>query len=101
MDVEIRNAEDASRYELRVDGELASIATYRVFDDNTIVFPHTETAPRWRGRGLAEQVVGRALDDARAAGRSIVPTCWFVARFVDQHPAYADLVGDHAREFRR
>lgn len=94
MAVEIRNAENASRYELRVDGALASIANYRLLDDGTMVFPHTETAARWRGQGLAEQVVRRALDDARSAGRRVIPACWFVAQFVDEHPEYADLLGD-------
>lgn len=92
MDVEIRNAEQQSRYELTVDGELASIAAYVDRGDGTLVFHHTETAPHWRGNGLAERVVQRALDDAREAGRSIVPACWFVAQFVDQHPEYAGLI---------
>lgn len=91
MNIEIRNAEQRSRYELTVDGELASIVAYRTRDDGTVVFHHTETVARWRGNGLAEQVVRRALDEARDAGATIVPACWFVAEFVGAHPEYADL----------
>lgn len=91
MGVEIEHNVEASRYELRVDGELASTASYSTQADR-IVFPHTETLPRFRGRGLAEQVVRRALDDARAERRVVVPQCWFVAQFIDEHPEYADLL---------
>jgi hypothetical protein len=31
------------------------------------------------------------MDDMRAAGRKVVPTCWFVAEFLDRNPDYADL----------
>jgi predicted GNAT family acetyltransferase len=79
------------RYELRVDGELASIAEYTP-SDGTLVFDHTYTEPTFRGRGLAAQVVRAALDDVRKGGRKIVPSCWFVAEFIDEHPAYQDLV---------
>ena len=90
-EVEIRNNEDAGRWELYVDGELGSVVAYRLAGDR-IVFPHTETVRRLRGRGLAERVVRVALDDARAAGRQVVPACSFVAQFIDEHPEYLPLV---------
>jgi GCN5-related N-acetyl-transferase len=34
-----------------------------------------------------------ALDEARAAGRNVLPFCPFVRSFIQQHPAYVDLVG--------
>jgi predicted GNAT family acetyltransferase len=37
-------------------------------------------------------VVRFALDDIRDAGRQVIPSCWYVARFIDEHPEYADLV---------
>lgn len=90
-DVEIRNNEAAGRYELSVGGRLGSFAEYRIVDDR-IVFPHTETMDEFRGRGLAAKVVQAALDDARASGRQVVPACWFVAEFIDEHPEYRPLV---------
>ncbi len=92
MDVEIENDPQAGRYELRVRGELASAVSY-VRSGDQIVFPHTETQPAFRGQGLAERVVRRALDDARDDGLQVVPRCWFVAQFIDDHPDYADLLG--------
>ncbi len=73
------------RYELRLDGALASFVEFHD-DGATVTFPHTFTEPPFRGRGLAEQVVGFAVDDVRAAGRQIVAQCWFVAQYLAEHP---------------
>jgi uncharacterized protein len=91
MDVQIRKRDDLERYELLLDGTVVSYADY-VDDGHQVTFPHTATAPEFRGRGLAAQLVRAALDDARAIGRTVVPACWFVAEFIDEHTEYADLV---------
>ncbi len=91
MDVEITNATDRSRYELRIDDRVVGVADYRA-EGGTLVFPHTEIDPAMRGRGLGARLVGAALDDVRARGGTVVPRCWFVARFIDDHPEYRSLV---------
>jgi uncharacterized protein len=87
----ITHNEDEGRYELFLGSQLVSIAEYQRRGDR-LVFDHTETNMRFRGRGLAEQLIRAALDDVRANGLSVVPQCWFVADFVDGHPEYRDLV---------
>jgi predicted GNAT family acetyltransferase len=79
------------QYRLVRDGEVLSLADYRPLDDTTLVFHHTLTPPRHRGNGYAADLIGRALDDVRASGRKVVPTCWFVEEFIGLHPEYADL----------
>ena len=93
MATTIRKDDQAQRYELRVD---EAIASYADFDDDgeRVVMPHTVTQPAFRGQGLAAQVVQFALDDIRASGRRVVPSCWFVAQFIDEHPEYRDLLAD-------
>lgn len=91
MTTEVRNVSDRSRYELLVDGQLAGIADYRVVAD-TVVFPHTEIDHSRRGQGLGAQLVQGALDDVRPSGRRVVPSCWYVAQFIDEHPEYRDLL---------
>jgi predicted GNAT family acetyltransferase len=36
--------------------------------------------------------VAAVLDDIRARGMKVRPRCPFVARFIREHPQYADLV---------
>ena len=91
MSSSVRNNTDRSRYELFDDGRLVGIADYRV-DGRTVVFPHTEIAPSLRGRGLGAELVRAALDDVRGSGRTVVPACWYVAQFIDEHPEYRDLL---------
>lgn len=83
--------EAATRYELHVDGELVGIADY-VERDGDVVFPHTEIDGARRGRGLGAVLVQGALDDVRPSGRKVVPSCWYVAQFIDENPSYRDLL---------
>ena len=90
MDRIVHN-EPANRYELFVDGELASIAEYRRSGDR-LVFHHTETGHAFRGRGLAAQVVEFAMNDVRDKELTVVPRCWFVRQFLDDHPEYREVL---------
>jgi predicted GNAT family acetyltransferase len=85
--------EAAARYELHVDGELAGVADY-VERGDVVVIPHTEIDPSRRGQGLGAVLVQGALDDLRPTGRRVVPSCWYVAQFIDENPSYKDLLAD-------
>lgn len=83
---------ERSRYEARSpDGGLMGVLEYRR-TDGVVVMPRTVTLPPFRGRGVAAAMTRRALDDAAAAGDTVVPACWYVAQFVDRNPDYARLV---------
>jgi predicted GNAT family acetyltransferase len=88
--VPVRHNTAESRYEAVVEGHL-SVCEYEVVDDK-MVFTHTLVPPELRGRGIAEQLVRAGLDDARKAGRKIVPACSYVAVFIRRHREYQDLL---------
>ncbi|AYF75007.1 N-acetyltransferase [Nocardia yunnanensis] len=95
MSTTLAHNADATRYEIYLDGTLAGYADYaeRRDGDTTIRdIQHTLTFPEFRGRGVAAQVVEFALNDARTEGFSIIPTCWYVEKYIAEHPEYADLV---------
>jgi predicted GNAT family acetyltransferase len=83
--------EPAGRYELHVDGALVGIADYTE-RDGVVVLPHTEIDGARRGQGLGAVLVQGVLDDIEPTGRKVVPACWYVAQFIDEHPSYRDLV---------
>jgi uncharacterized protein len=91
MAVEVRDNPEEHRYEILVDGRLSGIAEYQV-SGSTVVLPHTEIIPALRGQGLGAALVRGALDDVRRSGRAVVAGCWYVARFIDDHPEYGDLL---------
>lgn len=82
----------AQRYTLHVDGALVSEAEYRIHG-GAIAFPHTVTAPAHRGNGYADLLVSYAIDDVEATSSlRVLPQCWFVADWFEQHPERAGLL---------
>jgi uncharacterized protein len=88
---EVVDAPDASRYELRLEGDLIGVAVYRRRPDR-IVFIHTEVAEAYEGHGYASVLATTALDDARRQGVAVVPLCPYIAGYIARHPEYQDLV---------
>ena len=87
----VRNNCEKSRYELVVDGVLAGIADYSIQGDR-VVMPHTEIERARRGQGFGAVLVRGALEDVRSSGRTVVPHCWYVRQFIDEHPEFSDLL---------
>jgi predicted GNAT family acetyltransferase len=91
MDIEVTDNPDKARFEIAVDGELAGFVLYHL-RGNQIAFTHTETDDRFRGHGLAGQLVREALDAARERHLTVLPYCPFVRSWIAGHPEYADLI---------
>lgn len=87
---------EASRYELRVDGELAAVEEYSLHGAE-ITFRHTETLPEFQGQGIAKDLVIGVLDLARERGLSVIPQCGYVAATIRKNPGYLDLVPEEKR----
>jgi len=97
MSTEVSDQPEKSRYEIRVDGELAGFAEYQLRGDH-ITFTHTEMDDAYEGQGLGSKLSRAALDGARDAGLAVHPECSFIARYVKRHPdKYLDLVPEDAR----
>ena len=92
MAQEFTHEPDAHRYTMHVDGDLVSVAEY--LDHGAgMVFNHTVTIPKYRGKGYADQLVTFAMDDVEARGAGPVhPTCWYVAEWFDRHPERSSLL---------
>lgn len=86
----IKNS-DENRYELHVDGSRVGVVDYRI-DGDVVDLTHTEVDPAHGGKGYAAQLAAFALDDAREEGLTVTPTCSYIARYIERHPAYADLL---------
>src|SRR5215207_9898237 len=90
-DIRVVDVPDRSRFEVRVEGEIAGVAEYRRRPD-LIAFVHTQIDPRFEGRGLASEPIRTALTEARAEGLAVLPFCPFVRGYIAGHPEYLDLV---------
>lgn len=83
---------DEQRYEILVDGILAGFTEAREDGSDVVVFPHTVVFEQFEGQGLASELVAGALDDIRVRGKKIIARCPYVARYVEKHSDYADLL---------
>lgn len=83
---------DAGRFELVIDGEVVSFATFTERDGGDVAVPHVETNPAHRGNGRAAQLMDGMLALLRASDRTITPLCPFAAGHVRDNPAHHDLV---------
>ena len=93
MELTVRDAPEASRYEI-VDGDrVLGLAAYERRGD-TVVFLHTEVDPDAGQSGLGGRLVRGALDDVRARGGAVEPRCPFVRGWIERHPEYRDLVSE-------
>jgi len=90
---ELSHDTEAHRYTLKIDGKLVSAADYTVNGDR-ISFTHTFTDPRQRGSGYAAQVVDFAIADIEQnrPDAKVVPMCWYVAKWFEEHPEKAGLL---------
>ncbi|CAF1003410.1 unnamed protein product [Rotaria sordida] len=62
------------------------------FQDDTIDFQHTFVPSKYRGQGIAEKLVQKALNfvDNESSIKRIIPTCSYVANFLaTKAPQYA------------
>ena len=91
-EVAVKINTEARSYDAFVDGEVAGSIVYEQAGDRRVVFTHTFVNPRFRGRGVGNALVRGALDDVRAKDLTLTNFCDFVARYIDAHPEYTDLL---------
>ncbi len=65
--------------------------TYSVAGPTMIIIDHTEVPQALAGQGVGLALVTRAVDDARAAGRRIVPLCPYALSQFRRHPEWRDV----------
>lgn len=81
-DIRVTRNDDRQRYEITVDGVEAGFTEFIPRSDGRWEFPHTEIDPAFGGRGLGSTLVGQALADAAEQGKTVVPTCEFVVKYL-------------------
>lgn len=89
-DLSVQHEEDRQRFVVRTEDEEAEL-TYTRPDDQTLDLRRTFTPAVARGKGVAGALVRAALEYARASDLKVIPSCPYVATYLDRHPEYADL----------
>lgn len=91
LPVEREEGPSKGRYLVRLDGAEAEM-TYSRAGESTIIIDHTEVPAALRGRSVGQALVRRAVEDARAEGRLIMPLCPFARAQFSRHAEWQDVL---------
>ncbi len=83
---------DKHRFEARdIDGAMIGMVTYQL-SDAIIAYTHTEVSPGHEGEGIGGRLARVVMDDARQRGRTVVPICPYLSKWLEKHTEYDDIV---------
>ena len=92
LPIEIEDTGSKGRYVVRgADGAEAEM-TFSKVGASQIIIDHTGVPDAFRGQGVGARLVARAVEDARAQGKTIIPLCPFAASQFRRHPEWADVL---------
>ncbi len=84
--------EAENQFELVLDNGKA-IVEYILTDDK-INLVHTEVPPEYRGQDIASTLTKKVLQYAKSINYTVVPSCPFIAKYIDNHPEYHSLLSE-------
>lgn len=90
--IALEENDSKGRYVLRgADGAEAEM-TFSKAGEKLIIIDHTGVPDAFRGKGVGARLVARAVDDARKAGKKIIPLCPFAKAQFERHKDWADVL---------
>lgn len=86
----VKNDTSGNRFFLEIEGD----EVYLMYDEsnNVIDLYSTYTPPQLRGKGLAAEVVKAALEYAKEKKLKVIPSCWYVRKFLEKHKEFQSIV---------
>ena len=91
-EIQLEDSGSKGRYLLRsAEGAVAEM-TFTKVGEHIVIIDHTEVPDAFRGQGAGLRLVTRAVEDARAAGKKIIPLCPFANAQFRRHAEWADVL---------
>lgn len=90
--IKLEDGETKGRYVIEGPDGAEAEMTFTKAGPSQIIIDHTSVPEAFRGQGVGVRLVERAVDDARAAGKTIIPLCPFAAAQFRRHPEWADVL---------
>lgn len=92
FDIRLEEGETKGRYVVDAPDGSAAEMTFTRVGSRQVIIDHTGVPDAFRGKGVGVLLVARAVEDARAAGKTIIPLCPFAAAQFRHHPEWADVL---------
>lgn len=84
--------EDGKQFELQTKEGMAVLEFYR--EAEKVYLTHTETPEDMRGKGYAAELVKQTLQSIKNNGLTAVPSCSYVAHYVNEHPEWRSVLSE-------
>ena len=84
--------EEENQFELHTKAGTAFLEFIR--EGAKIYLTHTETPENLRGKGIAAELVKQTLQCAKDNGLTVVPSCSYVAKYVNKHPEWSSILSE-------
>ena len=79
------------RFESQIAAAPLAFLSYR-HEGESVWLEHTFVPDELRGRGVAAALVRAALIESRQQRWRVIPSCSYVAAYIDRNPEFADLL---------
>lgn len=93
LPIDIEDNGSKGRYVVRGPDGAEAEMTFTRIGDRQLIIDHTGVPDVFRGQGIGTRLVARAVEDAREAGKTIIPLCPFAATQFHRHPEWNDVLG--------
>ena len=80
-----------NQFEIYTEGHY-SIIKFEMINDTLVNLYHTEVHPSLAGKGIGNMLVLKTLKYCNVHNYKIVPTCPFVAKYIERHPEWKSIV---------
>lgn len=84
--------EAANQFELHT-GKTFAFLEYVIKEDK-IYMLHTEAPDEMQGTGAAKELVKHALQYSRDNSLTVIPSCSYVANYIDNNPEWRDVLSE-------
>ena len=89
--LQVKHDPATHRFQARVSSGTA-VLSYAPAGPGLLELYSTYVPAADRGYGVGGRLVEFAVAYAREQGMRIIPTCWYVAQWIREHPEHSDLV---------
>jgi len=90
-DITFEERPTRGRYSFRIGNDEAFMSL-SMAGKHLVIIDHTQVPSAFRGMGVGQALVARAVADARAAGKKVLPLCPFAAAQFRRHADWADVL---------
>lgn len=92
MNIELEKGETKGRYIAHFPGvEGVAELGFSIASKTMVIADHTDVPETMKGKGVAQALFFRFVEDARADGFKIIPLCPFVKAQFGKHPETRDV----------